>query len=87
MSKTDLEKHHDEVKAQQLENHQDRVTQLPAEHQSYVDVTNQSGDEKTLDVDAFDGRVHINTHGVAVLDREATAGLIKRLQRAWQVVA
>lgn len=87
MAKTDLEKHQDEVREQQLENARDRLTHLPAESHDHVAAVNASGDEKEIEIDAFDQKLYINTHGVAVLDREGALALRKRLDRAWQVLA
>jgi len=58
-----------------------------AESHFTVPVTNQSGDEKVIEVDAVDQVVTINTHGVAVLDSDACLRLIKHLQESFQVVA
>jgi len=87
MAKSDLEKHHDEVRELQLENARDRAVYMPAEHQSTITVTNASGDEKELEIDAFDQRLHIQSHGVAVLDHEGAIALRKRLDRAIQAIS
>lgn len=87
MAKSDLEKHHDEVREIQLQNARDRAVYMPAEHSSTVAVENVSGDEKDLEIDAFDQKLRIQSHGVAVLDHEGAIALRKRLDRAIQAIS
>lgn len=87
-TKTERDKHADDVEQLQRENDERRREYRPPEVHVEVPATSASGeDEKAIEVHAFGGHCYVNTHGEARLSQDGVFNLIGQLQAAFQAVS
>lgn len=89
MSKSEREKHEDDLREVQEENDKRlRQSRRPAEVHAEIPASTAKGEEKgtAVELHVFGGNAYLNTHGEARFDQDELLTLVQRLQEAYQAV-